>query len=93
MRTLHDLAREAIQVQNACNPIGVANSYARAITELVPILEKIGHDTSTQAICDHPIVRIWASKIHELAGMGLSDLDRYSSAYAWCQVCVNVEPK
>ena len=89
MRTISQLASEAMKVQNACNPLGVANSYVPALTDLVNALRANGQDASTQAVCDHPINRLWVSKLHDLAGMGLSDVQAYSEAWFECEAIAN----
>ena len=87
MRTLQDLAKEALQVQDACNLSGVVHGFSRAVTELREILRATGGDLSTDSVNTHPICRMWASKIHELALMGLSD--RYGEAYDACHDIAN----
>lgn len=77
-RTLQQLAQEAINVQNACNPLGLSAGFARATTEVR------GYCNSTDELCRHPIFQLWASKMHDLAGMGISDSDAYCKAYDAC---------
>jgi len=82
MRTLRQLAQEALDVQNACNPLGLSRSYAEALSDL---FENRRLPASTGDVCSHPINRLWASKLHDLAGMGISDTDRYGEAHRACQ--------
>jgi hypothetical protein len=89
MRTIQDLAREAVQVQDACNLSGVVHGFSRAVTELREILRATGGDLSTDAVNQHPICCLWASKIHDLARMGLSDHERFRIAYDWCNEIAN----
>jgi hypothetical protein len=84
-RTIQDLAREAIQVQDACNLSGVVHGFSRAITELRDVIRATGGDLSTDAVNSHPVCCLWASKIHDLSGMGLSDTDRFHRAYDACK--------
>lgn len=84
MRTIQELAREALQIQNACNPLGLTKGFAEATQDLAEILRARG-EFSTDAICKHPIYRLWASKMHDLAGLGLSDQTRFGHAYIYCQ--------
>lgn len=63
-RTIGELAREAIAVQDACNLIAVARGFVRAIDGL----RDAGH-TSTAELREHAIVRLWADKIAHLAGV------------------------
>jgi hypothetical protein len=81
MRTLQELAQEAIDIQNACNPLGLSKGYAKALQELRELLEQQGY---TDVLCKHPINQLWASKLHDLARMGLSDTDCYGKAYDAC---------
>lgn len=85
MRTLRQLAQEALIVQDACNPLGISKGYATALTDLRTALESEGLPSDTGALCSHPVNQMWASKVHDLARMGLSDMDRYHDAYSWCK--------
>jgi hypothetical protein len=91
-RTISQLAQEAIDVQNACNPLGISKGYATALQELADNLRQQGLPSDTKAICEHPINKLWVSKIHDLAGMGISDATNghleyyYGQAYDACQL-------
>ena len=85
MNMLKRLAEEAIEVQSACNGLAVAKRYGEVILELRDLLVTLGEPTDTDALRKHPINRLWASKIHDLAGLGLSDVMTYTRAYHWCQ--------
>jgi len=82
---MQQLAVEAIQIQDASNPLGLTKGFATALQELRDCLAADGLPNDTNAIRSHPIHRLWASKIHDLAGMGLSDTDCYGEAYAACR--------
>jgi hypothetical protein len=75
------LAQEAIQVQDAVNMGGVARRFA----EVVATLQSNGLVQGTDDLNRHPIVRMWVSKMHDLAGMGLTDPDQFSLAYSMCR--------
>jgi hypothetical protein len=90
-KTMKELAAEAINVQNACNPMGLSKGYAEALTNLRALLDEAKEPSDTRAICYHPINKLWASKLHDLAGMGLSDLDRFGEAYAACKKLAGIE--
>jgi hypothetical protein len=77
MRTLKDLATEALQVQDACNLSGVVLSWSKAIRELREIMPT----ASTDTINRHPINKMWASKVADLTGMVTIDTDQ---ATDWC---------
>lgn len=74
-RTLADLAREAIQVQDACNLSGVVLSFARSIVRLRALLAAEGKG-GTDSVNRHPICQLWADKIQSL-----SCSEAYSEAY------------
>lgn len=77
-RTMTDLAKEALQVQDACNLSGVVHSFSRAITRLRALLEAEGKG-GTDAVNRHPICSLWADKISTLTGS--SGIDSYCAAY------------
>lgn len=83
-RTVRELAQEAILVQDACNPLGLSKSFAKAVEELRDRLVLNGRSGDTRAICNHPITRLWVSKLHDLSNMGVSDVDRFAEAYRAC---------
>jgi hypothetical protein len=71
-----------------CSNINVC----QALAEAVLVIREYGRRTSgesngysTDQINRHPIVQLYASKIHDLARMGLSDQDRYGKAYDACK--------
>lgn len=66
-RTVKELAQEAIDIQNACNPLGLSKGYARALQELRWALEVEGKENDTDAIKLHPINRLWLDKLCDLA--------------------------
>lgn len=84
MKTIKQLAQDAIEVQDACNGFAVANAYGKTLDDLRNALKAAGEPTDTDALNTHPVNRLWVSKLHDLAGMGLSDMDRYAAAYNWC---------
>lgn len=84
--TLKQLAHEALDVQDACNALGVSKGYARALQQLRECLTALGQPDDTMAVREHAINRMWASKIQDLAGMGFSDTVRFSQAYDECRL-------
>lgn len=75
MRTLKQLAKEAINVQNACNLCGVAQAFARAMVDLGE------HTNGTDERNQHPISILWADKIAHLTGTQSLGHSRVMSAY------------
>lgn len=63
-RTLAELAREAIQIQDACNLSGLVHGWGRAVTELRALMPR---DVDTRSFNRHPINVLWASKLYDLA--------------------------
>lgn len=78
MRTLAQLAGEALDVQNACNLSGVAISFAQAMRDLCE------HVPDTRARNTHPIVILWIDKMASLAGIQYLGHDRTMEAYTEC---------
>jgi hypothetical protein len=74
-------ARVALDIQDACNLKGVIYRLSCAREEL----SALGRDKGTDWFNNHPIMRLYASKIHSLTGMGLSDIDRFAEAYTLCE--------
>lgn len=78
MRTIKDLAREAIESQSACNLSGVVHTFSRVMTDLRLIAQAEGWET-TEKINNHPVAILWSSKIASLT----NSEDKFSQAYAW----------
>lgn len=72
--TIQQLAQQAIDVQDACNLSGVARGFVRAIDEL--------RAAGVSDVRNHPVSKLWASKLHSLAFTGLDD---FGDAYIKCQ--------
>lgn len=66
-RSVKELAQEALEIQNACNPLGLSKGYARALQELRWALEVEGKPNDTDAISFHAINRLWLDKLCDLA--------------------------
>jgi len=64
-RTIPVLAREALDVQNACNMRGVVRSFALAMTDLD---EALSATPGSCSLRDHAITRAWVDKLASLAG-------------------------
>lgn len=84
-RTFADLAKEVLQVQDACNLSGVVHSWSRSISRLRALLDaqKAG---GTDAINGHFINVLWADKCASLAGCQDIGTERYRLAYAAAKV-------
>jgi hypothetical protein len=78
------LAKEAVDVQDACNPFGVA----RAMVMAMDGLRLLGVNGSFE-LRDHPVAILWAHKFADLFGVascGIDD-DRYAVALSMCIEC------
>jgi hypothetical protein len=64
MKTLKELAIEALAIQNASNLCGLVQRWAKVMLELKENLPHLG----TDEINRHPISYMWASKCFELSG-------------------------
>ena len=78
MRTIRDLAREAIEAQDACNLSGLVHSFSKAMTDLREIARVEGWE-GTDKLNRHPVAVLWSSKI---ASLTMSE-DEFSKSYAW----------
>jgi hypothetical protein len=78
------LAKEAVDVQDACNPFGVARGMVVAMDGL----RLLGVNGSFE-LRDHPVAILWAHKLADLFGVascGIDD-DRYAVALSMCIEC------
>lgn len=79
-RTLQALAKEALQVQDACNLLGVSKGFAKAVQEVwenMKAVEEQTKNSETQVVKyasmddlrQHPIVLLWVDKIYSMTVM------------------------
>jgi hypothetical protein len=78
-RSLQELAREALAVQDACNLCAVALGFGRALVDLGE------HTHGTDERNRHPIAIVWADKIAHLTGTQTVGLDVVMAAYCIVQ--------
>lgn len=81
-RTMKDLAKEALAVQDSCNLSGVVHSFSRAMTELREILRERGV-TNTDEINTHYIAILFSNKIASLTGS--ESARSFANAYEWAK--------
>lgn len=79
MKTMQQLACDALMVQNASNIHGVVNGLRRAMDDLSK------HVSGSDAVANHPVTRLFVTQIMHLSGMGMADLDTYQEAHDECQ--------
>jgi len=77
-RSLHELAKEAIDIQNGSSLCGLVQGWARTVIELKNIL-----NCGTDELNRHPINQLWADKMADLAG--IRTMEKYSEAYEVCR--------
>ena len=87
MRTIKELAQEAIDVQSGCNLTGIAYSFAEALKDLRVIARAEGWE-STDKLNRHPICVLWSSKIASLTYSDSST--EFSQAYQWAKTTCNI---
>lgn len=80
-RTMADLAREAMQVQDACNLSGVVHSFAKTLDRLRRLLDESSEGFSQSRFHGHPIVTLWVSKISDLTVGTGTDYATFGTAY------------
>jgi hypothetical protein len=81
MIPMPQLAKSAIDVQNACNLSGVAHS----LVELCQELRDNGVESSTDAINQHPLVRLYVSKLVALSMPGCELRLPFEDEYAFAK--------
>lgn len=74
-----DICKDAILVQDACNLVGVLGSFHEAALWLL----REGRDTD--AVCNHPAMKLFADKVAHLTGMQTDVLPQFSRAYDYCK--------
>lgn len=86
-------ARDAIDVQDACNLTGVLNSFQRHMAAICESQPEMGTDARNR----HPVAVLFINKMADLAGIEREyGSNEYLDAYAACNSLaagVNVIPK
>ncbi len=77
------MATEALLSQSASNLSGVVHMFSRVVSNLWHEANKINE--GTRWVNNHPVSRLFASQIHYLSGMGLSETKEYREAYEECK--------
>lgn len=91
MRTMEELAKEALDVQDACNLSGVIHAWSRSITNLRELLFQARGQRmpDTDAVNTHPINKLFADKVAHLTGtqqMRTEEDDEITEAYELCKM-------
>lgn len=85
---MYRLVKNALDVQDACNLSGVVHSFSRDLTELRRVLKLQGSE-STEAVNNHPVAVLYASKISSLTNNELTGV--FTEAYNWAQDYVSCQ--
>jgi hypothetical protein len=67
MRNEQELAKLALQVQDACNLSGVVHSFSAVMTDLWELSRTV-EGRGTAWVNQHPVAKAFASKIESLSG-------------------------
>ena len=78
VKSLKELAKDALNVQNACNLSGVVHGFSRAMEALYITCPGLRSE-DTEKRNRHPIAVLWASKVASLTGCEYGDT--FSKAY------------
>lgn len=76
---LKKLASEAVDVQNACNLLGVSKSFSRAVQDLW----ESGAVKDAEELSRHPVVTLWVDKLVDMNKR--PSLAEFSSAWDWAK--------
>lgn len=88
LKTLQQLASDAIAVQNASNLSGVAHSFAQAVSDLRQ------HVNGSAELNQHAIVRLWIDKLQSLSHMPQAMLNsEYEQVYRLAETATQPETK
>jgi hypothetical protein len=71
MRPIHELAAEALTVQDACNLSGVAHSFGKVLDDLWQHAQAAGQGTDW--VNCHPITRAFVGKLAALSHLQNGD--------------------
>jgi hypothetical protein len=88
---MKELAQEALDIQGAGNPLGLTKGFASAMDELHGRLQIAGEPHGTDDLCRHPVFKLWALRMIELADFGGADKLEYADAYQACKRLANPE--
>ena len=81
-RTLKEHAKDALNVQNACNLSGVVHSFDKVVTDLWEEANRIGKGTDW--VNTHPIVQAYVDKLASLARVQ-SNVNNVFDAFEACR--------
>ncbi len=78
-KTISELAKEACEVQDACNLVAVVGGMHRALQCLMQ-----EHNVFGDALRQHPVARAWADKVASLVGIQDLGNDNAMAAHEAC---------
>lgn len=80
IKTLSQLAQDALNAQGAVNLSGMAHSL---VNDVFPSLRAAGVN-DTDALNTHPVVQLFVTQMCWLSDAGTADPVPYRKAYEWC---------
>lgn len=87
MKTMKELAQEALDVQNACNLSGVVHGMSRVMTTLWEHAKE--QKQGTDWVNTHPCAILWAHKICHLTKIEHIGMPNIDKAYDWAYEQIN----
>ena len=82
--------QNALQVQNACNVLGIINSFYQDVQCIREDAQARGETLCTEDINKHPVVICYLAKIASLAGVTIAYDDDVGTAFEICVARSNV---
>ena len=67
-------------MQDASNMMGLSRRFAEVVLEVRALLVA-DNQPGADAVNRHPIVQLWCSKLHDLSGLGCSDVSDFTRAH------------
>ena len=83
MKTMQQVAQDALHCQNACNLSGVVKTFADATTVLWTEAQRLA--AGTRWVNEHPVSILFATQVAYLAGISYADQELYHAAFVECE--------
>lgn len=85
--TIKDLAKQAIEVQDACNLSGVVHAFSRAVTAM-----RVELNMDTPTCNGHAVTILFLDKLNSLAGIqALGDTDYFNKVQKAYDECLKLQ--
>jgi hypothetical protein len=83
MKSIRNMATQALAVQNACNLSGVVHSFSAILTALWEHAREQGKGTDW--VNQHPVCILFAAQVSHLTSGTITGSEVYSAAYNQCK--------